>query len=88
ATHTFIEDKSVAEKYVTETVFKNQISKADFADAIGNSPYTYDITPEHIQVTTDVMVKYGVGKLSRPALAKDWVKTDLLEDAKKALKVK
>ena len=60
----------------------------DFEDAIGNSPYSYDITPEHIQTTTDIMVKTGVGRMSRPPLAKDWVKTDLLEQAKKSLGVK
>lgn len=88
ATRTFIDDKAVAEKYVTETLFKGQISKADFNDAIANSPYSYDITPEHIQTTTDVMVKYGVGKMAKPPTGKDWVKTDLLDAAKKSLNVK
>jgi len=88
ATRTFIDNRALAEKYVRETVFKGQISKEDFDDAIGNSPYSYDITPEHIQTTTDVMVKTGVGKLARPPVAKDWVKTDLLEAAKKSLGVK
>ncbi len=88
ATRTFIDDKAVAEKYVTETLFKGQISKADFNDAIANSPYSYDITPEHIQTTTDVMVKYGVGKMAKPPIGKDWVKTDLLDAAKKSLNVK
>ncbi len=88
ATRTFIDDKSVAEKYVTETLFKGQISKTDFNDAIANSPYSYDITAEHIQTTTDVMVKYGVGKMAKPPVAKDWVRTDLLNAAKKSLNVK
>ena len=88
ATKTFIDNKSVAEKYVTETLFKGQISKEDFNDAIGNSPYSYDITAEHIQVTTDTMVKYGIGKMAKPPVAKDWVKTELLEQAKKSLNVK
>ncbi len=88
ATKAFIDNKALAEKYVREVVFKGQISKEDFDDAIGNSPYSYDVTPEHIQITTDVMVKTGVGKMARPPLAKDWVKTDLLEEAKKSLGVK
>jgi NitT/TauT family transport system substrate-binding protein len=88
ATKTFIDNKAVAEKYVRETIFKNQITKDDFDDAIGNSPYSYDVTPEHIQITTDVMAKYGTGKMAKPPLAKDWVKTDLLEQAKKSLNVK
>ncbi|MYN20974.1 ABC transporter substrate-binding protein [Rugamonas sp. FT107W] len=88
ATKTFIDQPAVAEKYVRETVFKGQISKEDFNDAIGNSPYSYDITPEHIQVTTDVMFKTGVGRMSKPPAAKEWVKTDLLDAAKKSLGVK
>jgi NitT/TauT family transport system substrate-binding protein len=88
STKAFIETKGLAEKYVRETIFKGQISSQDFNDAIGNAPYSYDVTPEHIQITTDVMVKYGVGKMTKPALAKDWVRTDLLTEAKKSLNVK
>ena len=87
ATKLFIDNKAVAEKYVRETIFKNQITKDDFDDAISNSPYTYDITPEHIQVTTDVMAKHGTGKMRTPPVAKDWVKTDLLDAAKKSLNI-
>ncbi|WP_028104538.1 ABC transporter substrate-binding protein [Pseudoduganella violaceinigra] len=87
ATRTFLDQPATAEKYVRETVFKGQISSDDFQDAIGNSPYSYDVTPEHIQVTTDTMVKTGVGRMARPPLARDWVKTDLLEQAKKSLGV-
>ncbi len=82
ATKTFIENPKVAEKYVVEQMFKGQISPADYADAISNSPFSYDVTPEHIQVTTDLMVKFGVGKLQRPPKATDWVKLDLLQKAK------
>ncbi len=88
ATKTFIDQPATAEKYVRENVFKGQISSDDFQDAIGNSPYSYDVSPEHIQVTTDTMVKTGVGKMAKPPVAKDWVKTDLLEQAKKSLGVK
>jgi NitT/TauT family transport system substrate-binding protein len=88
ATKTFIDNKPVAEKYVREVIFKNQITADDFQDAISNSPYTYDITPQHIQVTTDVMGKTGVGKMRNPPVAKDWVKTDLLDEAKKSLNIK
>jgi NitT/TauT family transport system substrate-binding protein len=88
ATKTFLDTPATAEKYVREVVFKGQITKDDFEDAISNSPYTYDITPEHIQITTDVMHKTGVGKMNKPPLAKDWVRTDLLEQAKKSLNVK
>jgi NitT/TauT family transport system substrate-binding protein len=88
ATKTFIDTPALAEKYVREAVFKNQISSDDFQDAIRNSPYSFDITPEHIQVTTDIMVKTGVGRMSKAPLAQDWVRTDLLAAAKKSLDVK
>ena len=88
ATSAFINDRALAEKYVRETVFKGQITKDDFDDAISNSPYTYDITPEHIQITTDIMAKTGVGRMAKPPAAREWVKTDLLEAAKKSLNVK
>jgi NitT/TauT family transport system substrate-binding protein len=88
ATKTFLDNRALAEKYVRETVFKGQISKDDFDDAIGNSMFTYDITAEHIQVTTDTMVRTGVGRMARPPVAKDWVRTDLLAAAKQRLNVK
>ena len=87
ATSAFIRDRALAEKYVRETVFKGQISKQDFLDAYSNSPYTYDITPEHIQVTTDMMVKTGVGRMRAPPRAQDWVRTELLAAAKKNLQI-
>ncbi len=88
STKGFIDNPALAEKYVSQTIFKGQITKDDFQDAISNSPYTYDISAEHIQITTDTMAKYGVGKMSKPPVAKDWVKTDLLDQAKKSLGVK
>ncbi len=88
ATKTFIDNKAVAEKYVRESIFKNQITADDFNDAIANSPYTYDISVQHIQVTTDVMNKTGVGKMRKPPVATEWVKTDLLDEAKKSLNIK
>jgi len=87
ATKTFIDNKALAEKYVRETMFKGQVSHEDFVNAIENSPYTYDVTAEHIQTTTDLMQKYGVGKMTKPPVAKEWVKTDLLEQAKKSLNI-
>jgi len=88
ATKKFIDEPKTAEKYVRETMFKNQISAEDYQDAIGNSPFSYDITVSHVQVTTDLMAKYGVGKMANPPKAGDWVKLDLLAEAKKRLKVK
>jgi NitT/TauT family transport system substrate-binding protein len=88
ATRTFLDDPKLAEKYVRETVFKGQITSDDYNDALGNSMFSYDITPEHIQITTDIMAKTGVGRMAKPPAAKEWVKTDLLDAAKKSLNVK
>jgi NitT/TauT family transport system substrate-binding protein len=88
ATKTFIDNKALAEKYVTQTVFKGQITADDFQDAIANSPYSFDISAAHIQTTTDVMAKYGIGKMATPPVATDWVKTDLLDAAKKSMNIK
>jgi NitT/TauT family transport system substrate-binding protein len=88
STRTFLQNPALAEKYVREQMFKGQITSDDFQDAIANSPFTYDLTVEHIQVTTDLMVKYGVGKMSSPPRAADWVKLDLLQKAKQKLGVK
>jgi NitT/TauT family transport system substrate-binding protein len=88
ATRYFLENPKFAEKYVIEQMFKGQITPDDFQDAISNSPYTYDITVEHIQTTTDLMAKYGVGKMASPPRAADWVKLDLLQKAKAKAGVK
>ena len=88
ATRSFIENPRVAEKYVVEQMFKGQITGQDYRDAISNSPFSYDVTVDHIQVTTDLMVRYGVGKMTAPPRAADWVKLDLLQQAKAKLGVK
>ncbi|MBI3562839.1 MAG: ABC transporter substrate-binding protein [Gammaproteobacteria bacterium] len=88
ATKTFIDNPALAEKYVREQLFKGQITSQDYQDALSNAQFTYDISLQHVQVTTDAMVKYGVGKMTQPPLAKDWVKLDLLAIAKKDLKIK
>ncbi len=88
ATKKFIDDPKFAEKFVREQMFRGQITSDDYQDAIGNSPFTFDISVQHIQITTDLMAKYGVGKMANPPKAADWVKLDLLQQAKKELKVK
>ena len=88
STRSFIQDPRAAEKFVVEKMFRGQITADDFQDAISNSPYSYHVTAEHIQVTTDLMVKYGVGKMTAPPKATDWVKLDLLQQAKAKLGVK
>jgi NitT/TauT family transport system substrate-binding protein len=88
ATKTFLEQPAVAEKYVRETVFKGQLTPEEYKDAMANASFTYDITRSHVQVTTDMMVKYGVGRMANPPAATDWVRLDPLETAKKALGAK
>jgi len=85
ATHEFMSDPKLASKFVRETLFKGQLTEKEFADAIGNAPYSYDITPQHIQITIDQMVKYGIGKMAKPPVAKEFVKTELLQNEKKSL---
>ena len=87
ATRSFIERPALAEQYVRGSMFKGQISSADFRDAMANSPYSYDISAQHIQVTTDVMAATGVGRMRRAPLAHEWVRTDLLAAAKKSLNI-
>lgn len=85
ATRAFQRDPALASHYVREVLFKGQLSEKEFSDAIGNAPYGFDITPQHIQTTTDQMVKYGVGKLAHPAPAAEYVHTELLQAARKAV---
>jgi NitT/TauT family transport system substrate-binding protein len=85
ATETFLARPELAMKYVREQMFKGQISEQEYRDALSNASFTTDLTVEHIQVTTDLMVKYGVGKLKAPPRAADWVRLDLLQQAKAAL---
>jgi NitT/TauT family transport system substrate-binding protein len=85
ATRMFIANPQLAEKYVRESMFKNQVTSADYREAMENASFTEDISVEHVQLTTDYMVKYNVGRMSAPPAAKDWVKLDLLETAKKSV---
>ena len=63
ATRTFLERPQLAEKYVRERMFKGQLSAEEYRDAMSNAAFTYDITVEHVQITTDFMQKVGVGKI-------------------------
>jgi len=49
-------------KYVRETLFKGQITPQDYQDAMSNAAFTYDITVDHVKITTDMMIKYGVAR--------------------------
>ncbi len=84
ATATFLSKPTLAMSYVRDQMFKGQISEDDYKDAMGNAAFTYDLPIEHVQITTDLMEKYGVGRMSNPPKAADWVKLDLLTNAKAA----
>jgi NitT/TauT family transport system substrate-binding protein len=85
ATAEFIAKPALAEDYVRQNLFKGQLGEQDYKDAIGNSPFTYDITVGHVQITTDYMQLHGVGRMANPPAAEGWVKLDLLEKAKTTL---
>jgi NitT/TauT family transport system substrate-binding protein len=82
ATRMFLADPALAEKYVRNNVFKGQLSAAEYREAMSNAAFTYDITPQQVQVTTDLMVKLGVGRMLKPPKAAEWVRLDLLAAAK------
>lgn len=82
AQKTFMDDPKTAQTFVTQDVFKGQLTPAEFQEALANSPYTLEMSADHIQKTTDVMAEHGIGKMSKPAKAADWVKLDLLEAAR------
>jgi NitT/TauT family transport system substrate-binding protein len=88
ATKFFIDNPQAAEHYVRAKMFKGQLTAEDYRDATENSQFTYDVTVEHVQTSTDMMAKYGIGKMANPPVAKDYVKLDLLQKAKDELKVK
>ena len=83
ATRRFIADPALAEKYVRQELFKGQLTQAEYQEAMSNASFTYDITQQHVQVTTDMMVRLGVGRLRRAPKATEWVRLDLLANAKK-----
>jgi NitT/TauT family transport system substrate-binding protein len=88
ATREFIDKPDLAEKYIRETFFKGQLTKEDYATAMENAAFTYDVTVEHVAVTTELMQKYGVGRMTNVPKAADWVKLDLLAKAKAELGAK
>jgi NitT/TauT family transport system substrate-binding protein len=88
ATQKFIKDPALAEKYVRENVFKGELTHDEYVDAMSNAAFTYDINIRHVQITTDMMVALGVGKLEKPPVAQEWVRVDLMQAAKTALGVK
>jgi NitT/TauT family transport system substrate-binding protein len=87
ATKKFLAEPETAQKYVRMSLFGNSLSAKDYEDAMENAEFTYDLTIEHVQITTDLMKKYGVGRLTNTPSADDWVKLDLLVNAKEKVGV-
>jgi NitT/TauT family transport system substrate-binding protein len=87
ATVAFQKDPALAEKYVRENLFKGSLSVEEYRAAMENAAFSYEIDAQHIQTTTDLMVKYGLGRMANPPKATDWVKLDLLAKAKAKLGV-
>jgi NitT/TauT family transport system substrate-binding protein len=85
ATKTFLRQPALAERYVRDNLFKGQLTHEEYVAAMSNAAFTYDITVKHVQITTDMMQQLGVGRMEKPPLARDWVRTNLLEAAKKSL---
>jgi NitT/TauT family transport system substrate-binding protein len=88
ATKEFIDKPEEAEKYVREKMFKGALSAEEYRDAMTNAAFTYDITPKQVQITADLMSKYGVGKMAKPPKADEFVRLDLLQETKRELAVR
>lgn len=87
ATKKFIAEPETAQKYVRMSLFGNSLSEKDYKDAMENAEFSYDLTIDHVQVTTNLMKQYGVGRLANAPKAEDWVRLDLLARAKDKLGV-
>lgn len=87
ATAQFARNPALAEQYVRERMFRNELTHEEFQDAIGNAPYSYDVSLAHIDTTTELMKQFGVGRLSNPPKAWEWTRLDLLTQAKRELQI-
>lgn len=87
ATAQFVKNPALAEQYVRERMFRNELTHDEFQDAIGNAPYSYDVSLAHIDTTTELMKQFGVGRLSSPPKAWEWTRLDLLTQAKRELQI-
>ncbi|MBS0660341.1 MAG: ABC transporter substrate-binding protein [Verrucomicrobia bacterium] len=91
ATKTFLEQPQLASKYVRETFFAGKVSEEDYRLAFENARFTYDVNPAQIEAITDFMIHQKLGVVlnvtNRPTSAVEWVRTDLLTEARVALGV-
>lgn len=91
ATKTFLEQPELASKYVRETFFGGKVSEEDYRLAFENARFTYEVNPAQIESITDFMIHQRLGVVvnvtNRPPVAVEWVRTDLLTEARVALGV-
>jgi len=88
ATRYFMDNPQAAERYGGEKMFKGQLTAEDYRDAMADCSLTYDVTVGHVQISTSMMAKYGIAKMTNPPAAKDYVKLNLLQKAKEEFKLK
>lgn len=91
ATKTFLEKPEIAERYVRESFFGGKLSEEDYRLAFENARFTYDVNPNQIEAITDFMIHQRLGVVlnitNRPPPAVEWVRTDLLTEARVLLGV-
>jgi len=85
ATRHYQREPALVERWLREQVLRGQPAPRDLAEAMANAPLGPEVTAEHVQVTTDLMVNFGLGGLTTPPRAADWVRLDLLERARARL---
>lgn len=87
STKYLLEHPDEAEKFVREVVFKNQLSHDDYIDSVGNMKWSYDASAAEIDATALAMKKFGLAKIEGNVKGQDFVKTEILMEAKKKLGV-
>jgi NitT/TauT family transport system substrate-binding protein len=87
ATEMFRANPALAQKYIRETVFEGKLTVGEYQGAMDNAEFSTDLTAGHVQSTTDMMTRYGLGRMARSPVANDWVKLDLLAKAKRDVRV-
>ena len=90
ATRTFLEQPTLAEEYICDRLFEGKLSRADYRLAFTNARFTYEVSPAEIQGVVNAMLQNNLGTIigyyTRPPAAADWVRTDLVSEARRALK--
>ncbi len=90
ATRTFVEQPALAEEYICDRLFDGKLSRADYRLAFTNARFTYEVSPDEIQGVINAMLQNNLGTIigyyTRPPPAAGWVRTDLVSEARRALK--